>query len=275
MGLPVSKFRKEHTEVRKDQIASGHIEQMKKDYSHAVKPRPWDSRRALVTGAENPGSIGDAIVDMLTGIYAGVQSPPKKSLDVTDAEKVCDYFNGVLSPTFDSLICCHGVNKMAWFEDFTSEEMDEIIKVNLLGSMYMACAFVNVTKELPWRKQIVFIGSMAYNHVLNASAPYCASKAGLAMLTRCLAWELAPKGFDVYCVHPSNTEGAPMTEATIKGIMEYRNLTRREAEAYWGAVLPRERWLQPNDIAGIVRTLLTEESGYLSGSNLELAGGQR
>lgn len=259
--------------MRKDQIANGYIEQTKRDFHNAFKPRAERDRWALVTGADNPGSIGDAIVDMLTGIYSTVRSPLISILDVTNPDMINNYISRC--PAMDSLICCHGVNKMGWFENLDIEDISNIIDVNLIGSALVAQAFVNRTLGLPWRKQIVFIGSMAYNHVLNASAPYCASKAGLAMLTRCLAWELAPKGYDVFCVHPSNTEGAPMSEATIQGIMDYRHVTRAEAEAYWGATLPREKWLQPSDIADQVRHLLTDPSGYLSGANIELGGGQR
>ena len=66
-----------------------------------------------------------------------------------------------------------------------------------------------------------------------------------------------------------------MTEETIKGLMRYRYLTRSEAEEYWGASLPKERWLQPADIAETVAFLISGKADYLSGSNIEMAGGQR
>jgi ketoreductase len=116
---------------------------------------------------------------------------------------------------------------------------------------------------------------MAYKAVLNGSSPYCAAKAGLAHFARCLAWELAPKAFDVFCVHPSNTKGTPMTEETIKGLMRYRGLDRKEAEAYWGAVLPKWQWLLPENIADLVSFLVSGKAEYLSGANLDMAGGQR
>jgi len=261
--------------MKKDQISGMYIKDQKKQHDYAVRiVRAPSHRTAVVTGASKRGSIGQAIVEMLTGIpYHSIHYPAEYQLDVTNPDQVERYFTSLAG--MDTLICSHGVNAMSWFENMSIMDITRIIDVNLTGSAIVAHSFVNRTLGLPWRKQIIFIGSMAYNHVLNASAAYCASKAGLAMLTRCLAWELAPKGYDVFCVHPSNTEGAPMTEDTIQGIMSYRNVPREEAEGYWGAVLPRHRWLQPKDIARTIEHLLKDESGYLSGANLELAGGQR
>ena len=116
---------------------------------------------------------------------------------------------------------------------------------------------------------------MAYNHPLNGSAVYCASKAGLAMLMKCLAWELAPKGYDVYTIHPSNVEDTPMSDDTIDGLRRYRNMTLPEAEAYWGDSPIRDEILTKWEIADLVRTLLSPNTGYLSGAQLELSGGQR
>jgi NAD(P)-dependent dehydrogenase (short-subunit alcohol dehydrogenase family) len=95
------------------------------------------------------------------------------------------------------------------------------------------------------------------------------------MLTRCLAWELAPKGYDVYCIHPSNVEDAPMSEETIQGLMAYRGLTRTVAERYWSDTVLRDHQLTKDEITFMVKTLLRAEAGYLSGSNIELAGGAR
>jgi NAD(P)-dependent dehydrogenase (short-subunit alcohol dehydrogenase family) len=164
---------------------------------------------------------------------------------------------------------------MDWFEEASLDSVAEVMDVNLFGSYNLASAFVRQTLETRERKKIIMIGSMAHRNVLNASAMYCASKAGLAMLARCMAWELTPKGFDVYCVHPSNVDEAPMAEDTIKGIMRYRGVTRETAKEYWGAGYIREASLSTKDISDLVLFLLTEKNGYMSGANIELGGGQR
>jgi len=145
----------------------------------------------------------------------------------------------------------------------------------LLSQIYLTKEFVRKTIDSKNKKQIFFIGSMAYKAVLNASAPYCAAKAGLAHFANCIAWELAPKNYDVYTLHPSNTEDTPMTKHTIESVARYRGISMEDAEKYWGSVLPKDRWLQKEDIANLVNYLINDESGYLSGCNLEMKGGQR
>ncbi len=228
---------------------------------HGGKPFP-KLPRVLLTGTERAGSIGEAIAARFdfASSYTGDVT---RGIDRTQVKG------------FDTLIMCHGDVHLDWFEDAPLDRVKAIFDVNLFGSYNLARTFVQETISLPVRKRIVMIGSMAHRAVLNGSAAYCASKAGLAHLARCMAWELAPKGYDVYCVHPSNTLGAPMSEVTIKGLMRYRGLSREDAEAYWNDSPIRTHTLTPQDIADVVKSLIENKSGYLSGSQIELAGGLR
>jgi hypothetical protein len=90
-----------------------------------------------------------------------------------------------------------------------------------------------------------------------------------------MGWELTPKGYDVFCVHPSNTEGTPMTRKTIEEIMKYRGIPRDEATAYWGSLNLKDHWLQITEIGEIVRFLLSGHACHMSGTQVELSGGQR
>jgi NAD(P)-dependent dehydrogenase (short-subunit alcohol dehydrogenase family) len=251
--------------MSKDAISRNYMDIMK--LKHANKPYK-DLHRIAVNGTIRRGSIGKAIFNSLS------KSP--------NVDAIFEFYGDVREENqcrFDSetdvLILCHGALHVDWLENAPMEKVKEVVDVNLTGTINMIQQFVRSTIEAPHKKKIISIGSMAYRNVLNGSAAYCASKAGLAHYIRCAAWELAPKGYDVYCVHPSNTEGAPMSEDTIQGIMRYRNLDRKSAEAYWGAVLPREKWLQPNDIADVVKFLVEGNSAYMSGSQIDLGGGQR
>jgi NAD(P)-dependent dehydrogenase (short-subunit alcohol dehydrogenase family) len=218
-----------------------------------------------MTGTGKKGSIGEAICNKLINADASV---------LTFME---DVRTGTLPKDghYDTLIMCHGVSYLEWFEEAPEEKMWEIFGVNLAGSYRIAAQFVKQTIKSPVRKRIIMIGSMAHRMVLNGSASYCASKAGLAMLVRCMAWELAPKGYDVYCIHPSNTKGTPMSEETIAGLMRYRELSRDEATSYWNDSAIRNNSLTTDEIADLVSYLLFTSTGYLSGSQIELAGGQR
>lgn len=246
----------------KSDISNEYLAQQMEE--HGGKPYPAKIS-ALMTGAWSPTSIGYAISQML-----------KRHDDFYDSTTMdVRHIKGTISPGYNALIMCHGVSHLDWFENAPMEKMQEIVDVNLTGTIRLTQAFVKATIETPVRKRIIAIGSMAHRSVLNGSAAYCASKAGLAMLCRCLAWELAPKGYDVYCIHPSNTYGTPMSEQTIEGLARYRCMTREDAERYWNDSAMRDESLRVEEIADLVGFILHRPAAYLSGCNIELAGGQR
>ena len=246
---------------KKSEVSQSYMESQKKQ--HCWKPNSMFPN-VLITGDKRPGSIGEAIRLSL----------PRSDVTSFDYD-ITKQFDMSLSQ-FDTLIMCHGAMHLDWFELAPLDELAHVVDVNLTGTINLTHKFVRHTINNPVRKRIISIGSMAYTKVLNGSAVYCASKAGLAMFMKCLAWELAPKGFDVFSIHPSNTADTPMSNETIEGLMRYRNLSCEEATAYWNDSIPRDKILSREDIAELVVFLLSSRaSSYLSGTNLELAGGQR
>lgn len=249
--------------MTKEKISGSYIEETKAVHFEKRNPEKWD---VFLTGAGKKESIGRSIEEKLIGNGHFVFC--------SNEDVISGDFN-FNHKGFNSLIMCHGTAHLDWLENTEDKVAKNIIDVNLYGSIRLINEFVRQTINSPTRKKIIAIGSMAYNRVLNASAAYCASKAGLAHYVRCAAWELAPKGYDVYCVHPSNTLDSPMSEETIEGIMRYRNLSRAEAEGYWGAVLPKNSFLKKDEISETIAFLLEGKTEYLSGSQIDLAGGQR
>lgn len=177
--------------------------------------------------------------------------------------------------TVDTIVFNNGYTWLDWIEDQPFQKIGQVLHDTLYASMVGASDFVKATLGTPHRKYIVFIGSMAYNHVLNGSAPYCAAKAGLAQFAKCLAYELAPKGYCVFVVHPSNVEGGPMSQDTIQGLMRYRHLSREQAEEYWRAEAPMGRFLTKDEIAATVCDLVDGHHDYMNGAQIELAMGGR
>lgn len=257
--------------MTKEDVANEYLEQCRRHYGD-LKIRP-DLRKAFVLGANSMTSnIGYAIVDMLlesagfetVSYYHKTDMPPIPNNLIPEMEQ-CDV-----------LVLANGSNHLDWIEDWSSEEIFSVVNDCLIESMRTTSAFVDATIDQPWLKYIVYIGSMGGRSVLNGSAPYCAAKAGLIHFARCMGWELTPKGYRVLCINPSNVEGTPMSEATIRGLMAYRELDRQQAEAYWGAINLMPRWLDKEDIAHIVTDFVYSESkSFLSGTSLDLTGGQR
>ena len=245
--------------MSKEQISQSYLEETKAKY---LDNREQGWRQAIVVGSNKKDNIGAHIANKL-----------RKSMKVDEFDK--ETWMSMIPPEYNILVLCNGSNNLDWIENQDIADIDEIINDCLITSIISTKFFVKATIDLKCPKYIIYIGSMAYRSVLNGSSPYCAAKAGLAHFAKCMAWELAPKNYNVYCIHPSNTEGTPMTEETIQGLMRYRNLTREQAEQYWGASLPRKNWLRPGEIANTVEYLVSGKADYMSGSQIELAGGQR
>jgi NAD(P)-dependent dehydrogenase (short-subunit alcohol dehydrogenase family) len=246
--------------MSKDKIQSAYMRDMKKEHGW----KQGFSASALmiaITGASRAGSIGQAIKENFK-------------------ENIIEFPEDVIDSSFNfseytCLVMCHGYTYMDWLEKMPDEETERILGVNLFGSIRLIKQFVNDTIEQPYRKKIISIGSMAYKKVLNGSAAYCASKAGLNQFIMCAAWELAPKGYDVYIIHPSNVKDAPMSEDTIKHLMRYRDLDEKDAIAYWGANPIRHTPLTKEEIVQLVEFLIYNDTEYLTGTPIELNGGQR
>lgn len=252
--------------MSKAQISTDYLEATKAQYLQQTTPEPI--RRATVIGVDydqaTGGNIGWAITEKLKCRFDSVYEFNRETIGAESPYDICD-----------TLVLCNGHSHLEWIENQPDTQIGQVIYDCLTVSIKETKRFVKATLNTPGPKYIVYIGSMAYRSVLNASAPYCAAKAGLAHFAKCVAWELAPKNYNVFCVNPSNTEHTPMTEHTIRGLMRYRNLTRTQAENYWGATLPKKEWLQKEDIAETVSWLVSGKADYLSGTNIDMAGGQR
>lgn len=259
--------------MSKEAVHASYLEDMKA--AHGSKPLPSQrQRRALVVGSDRfDGNIGSAIAEVLEDNGYDVLDPPIQELDVTVESHTRDCLRSF--PGVDTLILANGYTFMDWIENYPASEIMRVVNNSLVGSMIATSVFVQETIEDPHHKHIVYIGSMAAKGVLNASAPYCAAKAGLNHFAKCMGWELTPKGYSVFVVNPSNTEGTPMTERTIELIMRYRGIGREEAEAYWSSINLKEHWLQPLDIAETVSYLVSGRAAYQSGTAIDLSGGQR
>jgi NAD(P)-dependent dehydrogenase (short-subunit alcohol dehydrogenase family) len=225
----------------------------------------WEQRTIFIIGSDEDRNIG-AHVGQRVADHGG------KVIEVDKTFNTDQLFDDSKAST-DLVICCASV-QMSWIEDLRVGEIDDVVHNTLIAPIHYTSVFSWTHMDTDHRKHIVFVGSMAHRQVLNASSPYCAAKAGLAHFARCAAWELTPKGFTIGMVHPGNVIGTPMTDATIEGIMEYRNLDYEEAEKYWGSIKLTDKWLHPGDVANEVVDLLVSTPHH-SGEQIELAGGLR
>ena len=182
-------------------------------------------------------------------------------IDVTDSGTLdrCAQSLGANDGHVDILVNCAGIGGDTPAAEITDAEWRGIIDVNLTGLFWCCRAFGKIMLDRG-RGSIVNIGSMSG---LVANRPwlqthYCASKAGVHMLTKSLAVEWARQGIRVNAVAPTYIE-TPMTR-------EYMNDPERYA--VWLDSTPMHRVGQPDEIASAVLFLASDAASLMTGAVL-------
>jgi len=163
----------------------------------------------------------------------------------------------------DILVNNAGMEKKSDFWDTTETDYDRVMAVNLRGPFFLSQAFVRRLRDQRKPGRIINISSVHEDMVFPGFATYCCSKGGLRMLMRDLAVELGPLGITVNNVAP----GAIATPIN-KSLLE----NKVELEALLGNI-PLHRLGTPEDVAGVVAFLASEDGSYVTGSTFVVDGG--
>lgn len=215
------------------------------------------ARRALVTGAAR--GIGAAIAARLCA----------DGFDVTgaDREAGCELRFDVAAGDLPDLsgfdVCVSNAavtDTIAPAHRMTPEQWERDIAVNLTGAFRVASACLAGMRERRYGR-IVFISSGAATHGLPGQSAYAASKAGLLGLMRTIAAENVRRGITANAVLP----GMVATEKVLAMPAEILERLR--------ASVPAERFAEPEEVAGLVAYLASEEAGYVTGQAIEIDGG--
>jgi len=162
----------------------------------------------------------------------------------------------------DILINNAAMTRREPFLDATAVAWDETMAVNLKGVYFLSQAVARVMTAQRSGK-IINISSVHDVRAMLDNSVYNITKAGLVMLTKSLALELADKGIQVNCVSP----GAILTDDTRPRLAD---------AAYCAKVLakiPARRVGEPEDVVGAVLLLASAESDYITGTTLYVDGG--
>ncbi len=260
----------------------------------AGRPHRLEGRVALVTGAAGANSIGHSVALRLAaeGAVVGALdiSGHRAQLMVDEIVAAggrglalqCDITQAAqCDAAAAALVEAHGridilVNNAAAFtapgsphtsasyKDWTVEEWDHIIDVNLRGMWFMMRAVAPHMEKQGYGK-IVNVASSTFWEGPPTLAPYIASKGGIIGLTRAMARELGHSGIRVNTVAP----GFTMTQTNLEqggDILQRADAIRR------GQCLDQRNTVA-DDLAGPVFFLASADSDWMAGQTLLVDGG--
>ncbi len=246
-----------------------------------------DGRRALVTGGAS--GIGRATARLLAAegaavvvadvdaagadaAAASIRASGGRAVgvecDVTidgDCRRAVEAAQAVLGG-LEILVNCAGVIRRADVVTTTEAEWDQVMAVNV-KSVFLLGRHAVPAMAAGGGGSIVNIGSGWGLKGGPKAASYCASKAAVVNLTRAMAIDHGPQGVRVNCVCPGDTD-TPMLRS------EARQLGEDEA-AFLAASAerPLARLGSPEDIARAVLYLVSDASGWVTGTTLVVDGG--
>lgn len=181
-------------------------------------------------------------------------------VDVSDPQSINDLMTKL--PDVDVLLCTAGINIRKAAVDYTTQDWDQLMNINLKGvwALNMAMLKSMITKKI--RGKIINITSV-YGHMTGASySLYATSKAALDHLTRSLALEAASFNICVNAIAPGYIE---------------TDLNRQFLNDGMGKIVlektPLKRLGKLSDLDGCLLLLATSASDYITGSIFPVDGG--
>ncbi|MFR0356696.1 SDR family NAD(P)-dependent oxidoreductase [Streptomyces sediminimaris] len=188
-------------------------------------------------------------------------------LDVADPEAVTAFAERVLSAhgAPQVLVNNAGRNIDGPFLEMADDDWRQVLDANLSGPFYLTKAFAPAMLGLGGGASVVNVGATTAIRPRLNGVNYCASKAGLLHLTKCLALELAP-AVRVNCLIPGMIDTEEMRT-------RYR-VADPTARAELLAEIPQGRIGSPEEMADALEFLVGDGARYITGQKLIVDGGQ-
>jgi glucose 1-dehydrogenase len=247
--------------------------------------RRLEGKVAIVTGAgsgigqgiaKRLGSEGAKVVIDFVGSEAGadetrqaIQASGSQAVvvqaDITqtaDIQKLVDTAWSRFGSA-DILVNNAGMEKKSAFWDTTEADYDKVLAVNLRGPFFLTQAFVRRLRDARRPGRIINISSVHEDMAFPGFTTYCCSKGGLRMMMRNLTVELGPLGITINNIAPGAIQ-TPINKSLLENKQELSALL---------ANIPLARLGTPEEVAGAVAFLASDDASYVTGATLLVDGG--
>jgi NAD(P)-dependent dehydrogenase (short-subunit alcohol dehydrogenase family) len=244
-------------------------------------PEPFAGKRAVVTGAAS--GIGEAVARRLAGDGARVLAV---DLDAARLEPLAGAGIEVLAADVSSpderarmleaagdadyLVNAAGIIRLESIFECTPEDWREIFDVNAEALFFLCQAFG--PRLRPGGAIVNLSSTAAKASATTEAAIYAASKAAVISITRSFAYALAPREIRVNAVCPGIVD-TPMQDRVLEDVARLRATTVGELAANRTAGVPLGRSSSPEECAGLIRFLLSDEASYMTGQAVNFSGG--
>ena len=222
-----------------------------------------DGMHVVVAGL--PDSPLDAAVEALLaeGVDAvAVEADVRRAADAQRAVAAAVDSHGRL----DVLVNCAGTSAVSALAEMDEADWDRVFDTNVRGVFLMSRAAIPALAASGAGAIVNVASQLALSAVAGFSA-YCASKAAVLHLTRCLALELVPAGVRVNAVCPGGVDTPLLQRAFPDGRGPQGTL-----DDLIGAH-PVGRLGRPEEIAAAIRFLVSAEASFVVGAGLVVDGG--
>ena len=162
----------------------------------------------------------------------------------------------------DILINNAGITRDMTFRKMGKADWDAVIRTNLDSMFNMTKQVIEGMLERSWGR-IVNVSSVNGSKGAFGQTNYAAAKAGIHGFTKSLALEVAKKGVTVNTISPGYI-GTKMVMAIPKEVLETKIIPQ----------IPVSRLGKPDEVAGLIIYLCSEEAAFATGANIAINGGQ-
>jgi NAD(P)-dependent dehydrogenase (short-subunit alcohol dehydrogenase family) len=238
-------------------------------------------RRAIVTGAGS--GIGRAVVARLLGEGVHVLA-----VDI-DAGKLADVANdncrtmvadlsdpaaraklAEAADGADYLVNSHGVLVVKSIFDISVDDWRKIHTVNA-ESIFFLCQQIGPRLK-PGGAIVNLSSSSAKLAATTEVAAYAASKTTILSITRSFAYALASRPVRVNAICPGIVD-TPMQDTVLQGMAKLRGMELEDMDAARNKTVPLGRPARPEECAGAIWFLLSDEASYMTGQAVNFTGG--
>lgn len=185
------------------------------------------------------------------------------SVDVTRKDQIQEAVGQVLARwgRVDILVNNAGIYEVLPVEDISEEQWDRVLAVNLKGAFLCSQAVIPAMKRQGSGSIVSMASSAGKSGGTLSGAHYAVSKAGVICLTKQLARELGPHGITANAVAPGRID-TPMI-----------HLASDEENEAFRLRTPLGRLGTPEDVAGAVVFLVSDEASFVTGEIVDVNGG--